>query len=112
MAGSPQSHFENRYVRKDGRVVHIMWSANWSEADRLRIAVARDITERKRAEQLKNALYAISEAAHAVDSQGDLYRQIHQIIGELLPIGRRRLRCRLWNTIRCSPRSSARGRPG
>ena len=86
MAGSPQSHFENRYVRKDGRVVHIMWSANWSETDRLRVAVARDITERKRAEQLKNALYAISEAAHAVDSQSELYRQIHQIIGELLPM--------------------------
>jgi diguanylate cyclase (GGDEF)-like protein/PAS domain S-box-containing protein len=86
MTGSPQSHFENRYVRKDGRVVHIMWSANWSEADRLRVAVARDITERKRAEQLKNALYAISEAAHAVESQSELYRQIHQIIGELLPM--------------------------
>lgn len=86
MAGSSQSHFENRYVRKDGRVVHIMWSASWSEPDRLRVAVARDITERKRAEQLKYALYAISEAAHAVDSQSELYRQIHQIIGDLLPV--------------------------
>ena len=46
----PKPHFENRYVRKDGQVVHIMWSARWSEADQARIAVARDITELKRAE--------------------------------------------------------------
>jgi PAS domain S-box-containing protein len=45
MAGQPKPHFENRYVRKDGQVVHIMWSARWSEADQARIAVARDITE-------------------------------------------------------------------
>jgi len=50
MAGHPQFNFENRYVRKDGRIVHIMWSARWSPADRLRIGVARDVTERKQAE--------------------------------------------------------------
>src|SRR5438067_819958 len=42
--GKASGHFENRYVRKDGRYVDIMWSARWSEADRLRVAVARDIT--------------------------------------------------------------------
>ena len=30
MSGCPQLHFENRYIRKDGRIVHIMWSARWS----------------------------------------------------------------------------------
>ncbi len=44
------THFENRYLRKDGQVVHVMWSARWSESDQLRIAVARDITERKQLE--------------------------------------------------------------
>ncbi|MCW3478464.1 diguanylate cyclase [Neisseriaceae bacterium JH1-16] len=85
MAGQPNPHFENRYLRKDGRVVHIMWSARWSEADQLRIAVARDITERKRAESMQAALYAISEAAHAAGDLPALFQQIHQIIGKLLP---------------------------
>ncbi|NQD94144.1 diguanylate cyclase [Pseudomonas sp. CrR25] len=85
MAGQAKPHFENRYRRKDGQVVHIMWSARWSEADRLRIAVARDITERKRAETLHGTLYAISEAAHAAEDLLALFQRIHRIIGELLP---------------------------
>ena len=27
MDGHAQTHFENRYLRKDGRLAHIMWSA-------------------------------------------------------------------------------------
>ncbi|MEQ6292113.1 diguanylate cyclase domain-containing protein [Vogesella sp. GCM10023246] len=85
MAGQPNPHFENRYIRKDGKVVHIMWSARWSESNQMRIAVARDVTERKRAESMQAALFAISEAAHAAENLPALYQQIHQIIGELLP---------------------------
>lgn len=85
MAGQPMTHFENRYIRKDGQIVHIMWSARWSEADRLRIAVARDITERKHVESMQAALYAISEAAHATEDLPALFREIHQIIGGLMP---------------------------
>lgn len=86
MAGNPQFHFENRYLRKDGQVVDIMWSARWSEDHQLRIAVARDITRRKHAEKVQAALYAISEAAHAAEDLQALYRRIHHIIGELLPV--------------------------
>ncbi|MBW8458309.1 MAG: diguanylate cyclase [Thiobacillus sp.] len=78
-------YFENRYVRKDGQVVHIMWSARWSETDQVRVAVARDITERKRAESLQAALYAISDAAHAAEDLVALLQSIHRILGELLP---------------------------
>lgn len=85
MSGHLKPYFENRYIRKDGQIVHIMWSARWSEADQLRIAVARDITERKQAESMQTALYAISEAAHAAEDLFTLFQQIHQIIGELLP---------------------------
>lgn len=49
MAGNPLRNFENRYVRKDGQVVDILWSASWSEGDQLRLAVARDITLYKQA---------------------------------------------------------------
>lgn len=47
MAGYLQRYFENRYIRKDGQVVYISWSATWSEDHQLRIGVARDITQRK-----------------------------------------------------------------
>jgi PAS domain S-box-containing protein len=59
MGGYLQRHFENRYVRKDGRLVHIMWSARWVPEGRVRVAVARDITARRnsaeRAETLETA---------------------------------------------------------
>jgi diguanylate cyclase (GGDEF)-like protein/PAS domain S-box-containing protein len=85
MDGDLQLHFENRYVRKDGQVIHIMWSARWSEADQLRIAVARDVTELKRAESMQAALHNISEAAHSAEDLLALFQRIHQIIGNLLP---------------------------
>ncbi len=85
MAGQPATHFQNRYVRKDGSIVDIMWSARWSKSDGLRLAVARDITALKRAESMRNALFEISEAAHAADGLPALYRDIHTIIGKLLP---------------------------
>lgn len=83
--GSPASLFENRYVRKDGKVVDIMWSAQWSEADQVRVAIARDVTERKQADSMQAALYAISEAAHAAEDLPTLFHKIHQIIDSLLP---------------------------
>ncbi len=85
MDGRSKMHFENRYVHKDGRVVHIMWSARWSESDRLRLAVARDITELKHAQRMQEALYRISEAAHCADGLPALYGDIHDIIAGLLP---------------------------
>ena len=85
MAGEAQLHFENRYVRKDGQVVDIMWSARWSEADQARVAVGRDITTLKRSEDLQGALYDISEAANTAEDLLELFQRIHQIIGDLLP---------------------------
>lgn len=84
-AGQPQPHFENRYIRKDGRVAHIMWSARRSEADQCRVAVARDITQRKQAEARQQAVYAISEASHSAENMRGLFEKVHQIIDRLLP---------------------------
>lgn len=85
LGGQPKPHFENRYTRKDGRVVHVMWSARWSESHQVRVAVARDVTGRKRAEALQAALYSISEAAHACEDLPALLQHVHHVIGELLP---------------------------
>jgi diguanylate cyclase (GGDEF)-like protein/PAS domain S-box-containing protein len=84
MAGELQLHFENRYVRKDGRIAHIRWTARWLEERKVRLAVAHDITERKNIESMHAAIYAISEAAHTAKDLVALFERIHQTIGELL----------------------------
>lgn len=50
MAGKPLRDFENRYCRKDGSLIPVVWSASWSMEDKMMFCVAHDITERKRAE--------------------------------------------------------------
>ncbi|MCL1091201.1 diguanylate cyclase [Shewanella profunda] len=85
MDGRFKVDFENRYVRKDGSIVDILWSARWSEDHQQRVAVARDITKRKNAERRQAALYEISEAVHVTEDLLALYRHIHQIMAKLLP---------------------------
>jgi PAS domain S-box-containing protein len=63
VAGHLQRHFENRYVRKNGRIVRIMWSARWSETEQVRVAVARDVTEREPIDTMHAAPYTISDVA-------------------------------------------------
>ena len=86
VAGRPRIGFENRYIRKDGRRVHVMWSARWSERDQLRIGVARDVTELRHAEAIQVATYAISEAAHNAADLDGLLRDIHRVIATLVPV--------------------------
>jgi PAS domain S-box-containing protein len=51
IGGTPTSAFENRYMRKDGSVVPILWSAIWSEQHKTMFCVARDLSERLRTEE-------------------------------------------------------------
>lgn len=51
MNGQPHYDFRNRYVRKDGAIVHILWAASWSEEAQARIGVARDVTALRHAEE-------------------------------------------------------------
>lgn len=50
MSGHPHYDFRNRYIRKDGGIVHILWAACWSDEADARIGVARDITAQRQAE--------------------------------------------------------------
>lgn len=50
MSGQPHVDFRNRYLRKDGGIVHILWSARWYEEQAVRIGVARDVTTLMQAE--------------------------------------------------------------
>ncbi|MDR6713729.1 diguanylate cyclase (GGDEF)-like protein/PAS domain S-box-containing protein [Pseudomonas hunanensis] len=44
MNGQPHFDFRNRYIRKDGGTVHILWAAFWSDEVGARIGVARNVT--------------------------------------------------------------------
>jgi diguanylate cyclase (GGDEF)-like protein/PAS domain S-box-containing protein len=80
---------EKRYLRKDGRILHVNISTSALRRADGRVSyfvsVIEDATERKRAEQLQQALYRISEAAASVHDLDALYRAIHAAIGELIP---------------------------
>lgn len=84
-AGDVVQGFENRYLRKDGRVVHLQWTARWSERHGMRVAVARDVGERARALALREALYAISEAAHTAPDPPALRAALERAFAHWLP---------------------------
>lgn len=72
--------FDNRYIRKDGKTVHLHWSTSWSEQHQLRLGVARDISRIKSAEVMQNTLLAISEVTHRNEGLPLIYPQIRQIL--------------------------------
>ena len=58
--------FVNRYVRKDGTIVDVLWSATWSPEDRIMFCVAHDVTHRTRIEKaLREAKEEADRANHA-----------------------------------------------
>ncbi|MDQ6626058.1 MAG: PAS domain S-box protein [Verrucomicrobiota bacterium] len=70
--------FVNRYVRKDGTIVDVLWSVTWSEADQKAFCVAHNTTERAR---MENALReAKEEADRANHAKSDfLSRMSHEL---------------------------------
>jgi PAS domain S-box-containing protein len=59
MHGGSAPPIETRVLRKDGSVVDILWSAHWSKSEGSMFCVAHDITERKKAEQIKQEVLAM-----------------------------------------------------
>jgi PAS domain S-box-containing protein len=58
--------FVNRYTRKDGTLVDVLWSAAWSAKDGIMFCVAHDITDRTRIEKaLREAKEEADRANHA-----------------------------------------------
>ncbi|WP_322012939.1 PAS domain S-box protein [Paraburkholderia sp. J12] len=48
LAGRKRVGFENRYRHSDGSDVYITWSARWLAHERLRVGVARNVTDLRR----------------------------------------------------------------
>ena len=52
LSGKKVVNFENRYLHKNGAIVPMLWSSNWDKKDRVYYCIARDNTEKKKAELL------------------------------------------------------------
>lgn len=50
------------------------------------LSVHRNVTERKESEKIKNALYKISEAVNVTSDLSNLYKTLHDIVMELMPV--------------------------
>lgn len=48
--GIQSDSFENRFIRKDGSITHMQWTAHWSTEEGILFCVARDTTEKKNLE--------------------------------------------------------------
>ncbi|GAA4001631.1 hypothetical protein GCM10022631_10210 [Deinococcus rubellus] len=63
-AGQATTTFQNRYVRGNGAVVWLEWAAVILPGDPLTYCVARDVTQRRTAEEDQAFLAAIVQASH------------------------------------------------
>jgi two-component system, sensor histidine kinase and response regulator len=77
-AGADTISFENRYRAKDGSYKWMLWNAKPFPEDQLIFAAARDITERKQAEERMQQLKEEAESANQAKSEF-LARMSHEI---------------------------------
>jgi PAS domain S-box-containing protein len=78
VAGADTISFENRYRAKDGSYKWMQWNAKPFPDDQLIFAAARDITERKQAEERMQQLKEEAESANRAKSEF-LARMSHEI---------------------------------
>jgi PAS domain S-box-containing protein len=76
MAGNPTRSFENRYTRKDGSTADMLWSARWSDSDKIMYCVARDNTVRKKEQRRLVEQAALIDEAHDAIVVRDLKQRI------------------------------------
>ena len=81
---------EYRIKARDGKIHWVFDSAvilrDESGTSLGSIGLYRDITETKHTEQVREAIYRISQAVVTTASLEELFRSIHQILGELMPV--------------------------
>jgi two-component system sensor histidine kinase UhpB len=82
--------FENRYLKKDGDFMWLEWTSQPNLLKGYTYAIARDITERKRAEsELKNSLEQLHQLTQHIDKVREeervaISRELHDDLGQAL----------------------------
>ena len=78
---------EEKFIRLDGTAVDVeVTAAPIHYQDTLvSLVIFRDITERKRAQALQEAVYRIANATETTKSLNDLFTKIHEIITSVMP---------------------------
>jgi PAS domain S-box-containing protein len=84
LAGVSAKDFENRYLRKDGSVADLLWSARWSDEQQQMFCVARDVTEHNRAETERQIISEIVQGVITTTNLDELLSLARGSIGKFL----------------------------
>ncbi|HLE54141.1 MAG TPA: PAS domain S-box protein [Thermoplasmata archaeon] len=88
IAGNAVTDVETRRMRKDGSILDVRLSVSPLYDSQGSVTgtmgTLTDITDRKRAERIQDAIYRISEAAASAGNLDELFKAIHGIVGELM----------------------------
>lgn len=76
-----------RHRKRDGTLIDVEIVSHTVEfaGRRARLVLATDVTERRRAEQLQQAVYQIARAADTAETLAAFFQQIHEVIGTVMP---------------------------
>ena len=74
--GENVTNFQNRYIKKDGTLISILWSARWDSEKEIMFCIAKDATEKVQAEnkikdqadRVNDILERITDSFFAVDT--------------------------------------------
>jgi PAS domain S-box-containing protein len=83
LRGAQVVEFENRYVRKDSSTVELSWTSSWiagADGSGATYSVARDITNRKRAERLRESQREVLQLIVSGSPLSDVLRRICRIM--------------------------------
>ncbi len=85
LKGQHTHYFRNRYIGKDGNVVHLMWSSRYVPSIKTMYAVGRDITVLVKAERYQDAQQNILELISAEQPLDEILKQICLMAEEYNP---------------------------
>ncbi|MDQ3278383.1 MAG: PAS domain S-box protein, partial [Bacteroidota bacterium] len=84
------TNFENRYYRKDGSIVPVLWSCRWDNEEKLLYSVARDGSEKYNVEQrLLKAQQMAGVANYEFDAVRNCYTYVSDTIFDIFGLDRK-----------------------